>query len=64
MSFSLFVLALYVLLQSLTVLGKFAIDAKFTAWVGIVFVIAVIVDAAFWVRAGRPTWFGRRTPNA
>lgn len=57
MSFSLFVLALYVFLQSSSALGWFAVDPKFMAVVGMVFVIAVVVDAIFWART---SWFGRR----
>lgn len=61
MPFSLFVLALYVLLQSLEALGKFSIDPKFTAWVGIIFVAVVVFDAAFWARSSHPAWFRRHT---
>jgi hypothetical protein len=64
MPFSLFVLALYVFLQSVPVLGWFTVDPKFTAVVGIVFVLVVVFDAAFWARTSHPTWFSRRGPQA
>lgn len=60
MPFSLFVLALYVFLQSAPVLGWFTVDPKFTAFVGILFVFVVVFDAAFWVRSTHPAWFTRR----
>ena len=55
--FSLFVLALYVLLQSAPVFKWFTVDPKFLAFVGIVFVIAVVVETFFWVRNGNHVWF-------
>lgn len=64
MPFSLFVLALYVFLQSVPVMGWFTVDPKFTAVVGILFVLVVVFDAAFWARSTHPTWFNRRNPNA
>lgn len=64
MPFSLFVLALYVFLQSVPVLGWFTVDPKFTAVVGLVFVFVVVYDAAVWARGTHPTWFTRRTPPA
>ena len=60
MSFSLFVLALYVLLQSVPAFGWFSVDPKFTAFVGIAFVITVIVESVFWARGSHPNWFARR----
>jgi hypothetical protein len=63
MPFSLFVLALYVFLQSAPVMGWFSVDPKFTAVVGILFVLVVVFDAAFWARSNHPTWFSRSRPN-
>jgi hypothetical protein len=63
MPLSLFVLALYVFLQSVATLQWFSIDPKLTAWVGLIFVFVVIFDAAFWLRANHPSWFARRNPN-
>lgn len=60
MPFSLFVLALYIFLQNAPVFGWFTVDPKFTAFVGILFVVVVVFDAAFWVRTAHPTWFTRR----
>jgi hypothetical protein len=60
MPFSLFVLALYVFLQSTPAFKWFAVDPKFTAFVGILFVLVVVFDAAFWVRSTHPAWFNRR----
>lgn len=56
MPLSLFVLALYVFLQSVPVFGWFTVDPKFTAFIGLVFVAAVVLDALFWVRTNHPTW--------
>lgn len=61
MPFSLFVLALYVFLQSSPALGWFTVDPKLTAVVGILFVLAVVFDGVFWARTAHPGWFGRRT---
>lgn len=64
MPFSLFVLALYVFLQSAPAFSWFTVDPKFTACVGILFVLVVVFDAAFWLRSDHPTWFARRArPN-
>jgi hypothetical protein len=63
MPFSLFVLALYVFLKESPVLGWFTVDPKLTAVVGILFVIVVVFDAAFWARTSHPTWFTRRNSN-
>jgi hypothetical protein len=60
MPFSLFVLALYIFLKESTTLGWFNIDPKFTAYVGILFVLVVVFDAAFWARSTHPAWFSRR----
>jgi succinate dehydrogenase hydrophobic anchor subunit len=62
MPFSLFVLALYVFLKESPVLGWFTVDPKLTAVVGILFVVVVVFDAAFWVRTSHPAWFARRNP--
>lgn len=48
MPLSLFVLALYVLLRSIVDLGWFAIDARFIAFVGIAFVVVVVLEATVW----------------
>lgn len=60
MPLSLFVLALYVFLQSVPVLGWFSVDPKFVAFVGLFFVLVVVYDAAFWARTTHPGWFTRR----
>lgn len=59
MPFSLFVLALYIFLQNAPVLGWIESAPKFTAYVGILFVLVVIFDAAFWLRTSRPGWFNK-----
>lgn len=61
--FSLFVLALYILLQSAPAFKWFTVDPKFTAFVGIVFVITVVIEALFWARGTHPKWFNRH-PSA
>lgn len=53
---SLFLLALYVFLQSAPAFHWFTVDPKFTAFVGIVFVIAVVVEGIFVVRGRHPFW--------
>jgi uncharacterized membrane protein len=53
--FSMFVLALWVLLSSLLQLGAFT-DVHFTAWVGIVFVIVFVIECVLWARAAHPLW--------
>jgi hypothetical protein len=55
--FSLFVLALWVLLKSLIDLGKFT-DVRFTAWVGIVFVVVIVIET-FWY--ARNNWFTHKS---
>lgn len=45
MSLSLFVLALWVFLQSYVQLGWGTVDAKLLGWVGILFVVVVVVEA-------------------
>jgi hypothetical protein len=54
MPFSLFVLALYVFLKEAPVLGWIDPAVKFTAYVGILFVLVVVFDAAFWARTNHP----------
>lgn len=62
MSFSTFLLALYVFLQSEPVFLKwFDVDPKFTAFVGIVLVVVVVIEAIFWGVRGRPLIIGRRS---
>lgn len=58
MSFSLFVLALYVFLQSVPAYKWFSVDPKFTAFIGLVFVVTVVVEAVFYVRS-HPGWLNR-----
>lgn len=53
MSLSLFVLALYIFLQSAGSLGWFLVDPKFLGFVGIAFVVIVVIEALFYVRTGR-----------
>jgi uncharacterized membrane protein (DUF485 family) len=60
MSLSLFVLALYVFLQSAPAFNWFTVDPKLTAFVGIVFVIAVIVEAVVTRGVWVPRLFNRR----
>jgi len=52
MPISLFVLALYVFLQSATAYGWFSVDPKLVAFVGLVFVVIVVVEAVL-VGTGR-----------
>lgn len=61
MSFSLFVLALYVFLQSAPAFGWFTVDPKFTAFVGIAFVIVVVLEAILIGTNRMPRLFHRRT---
>lgn len=56
MALSLFVLALWVFLQSAATYAWFTVDPKLVAFVGIVFVIAVIVEAIYLGRGGRFPW--------
>lgn len=63
MSLSLFVLALYVFLQSAPAFNWFSVDPKFVAFVGILFVVVVVVEAVL-THAGRmPSWFARKSAN-
>ena len=52
MKLSLFVLGLFVLLQSVVYLSWFTVDFKFLGWVGIVFVIVLLIEA-FWGSFGK-----------
>lgn len=63
MSFSLFVLALWVFLLSASqhFLSWFTIDDKLIGIVGIIFVVALIIETVFWARVSHPLWFGRRS---
>lgn len=45
MAISTFILALWVLLMSVPAFGWFSVDPKFTACVGIAFVICVVLEA-------------------
>jgi hypothetical protein len=60
MSVSLFVLALYVFLQSAPAYFKFTVDPKLTAFVGLVFVVVVIVEAVLTSTGRMPHLFRRR----
>jgi hypothetical protein len=53
MPLSIFVLALWFFLQSSAQLGWFAVDPKLLAWVGLAFVIAVLIEAWFVGYRGR-----------
>ena len=53
MSLSLFILALFVFLQSAPLLGWFTVDPKLIGIVGVVFVIVVIIEAIFYLSTGR-----------
>lgn len=56
MSLSTFVLGLYVFLQSAVYLAWFAVDAKLLGFVGIAFVVILIVEALW-----RPITLGKRS---
>jgi hypothetical protein len=58
MPFSLFVLALYVFMQSVPAFGWFSVDPKATAYAGMLFVICVVLEAIFYNRL--PNWFRHR----
>lgn len=53
MSLSMFLLGLYVFLQSAVYLAWFAVDAKMLGLVGMVFVVVLLVEAIFGYM-GRP----------
>lgn len=53
MPISLFVLALWVFLQSATVYNWFSVDTKLVAFIGIVFVVVVVVEALLGERIGK-----------
>lgn len=52
MSLSLFILALWVFLQSAVTLGWFAVSAGLIGFVGIAFVVIVVLEALFYYRSG------------
>lgn len=54
MSLSLFVLALWVFLQSSVSLGWFTVDPKLIGAVGVFFVLVVVFEALFFVVRGKP----------
>jgi len=56
MPFSLFVLAVWVFLQSANVYGWIESAPKLTAFIGIVFVVTVVIDAVLWARTSHPFW--------
>lgn len=64
MSLSLFVLALWVFLNSYVSLGWGTVDAKLIGWVGILFVLVVIVEALFLTYRGRPLLTFHRSASA
>jgi hypothetical protein len=53
---SLFLLALYVFLQSAPVYKWFTIDPKFTAFVGLVFVVVLLVESFLVYSNRHPLW--------
>ena len=53
MSLSLFVLALYIFLQSAVYLAWFTVDPKLLGYVGMLFVLIVILEALA-IASGRP----------
>lgn len=55
--FSFFVLVLWVFLQSAAVYKWFSVDPKLVAFVGMVFVVVVVVET-LWVSVGKvPGWY-------
>jgi hypothetical protein len=62
MPFSLFALAVWVFLQSATAYGWIEDAPKLIAFFGMVFVIAVVLDAVLWARGH--SWFRRGGPAA
>jgi hypothetical protein len=60
MSLSLFVLALYVFMQSYVLRGWGTIDPKLIGLVGLLFVVLVIVETVFLVYRGQPLVNWRR----
>lgn len=54
MPISTFLLGLWVFLQSFVQLGWGSVDAKLIGWVGIFFVVAVLVEAWFVAYRGHP----------
>lgn len=54
MSLSIFILGLWVFLQSYVVLGWGTVDAKLIGFVGMAFVVCLIVEALFVVYRGTP----------
>jgi hypothetical protein len=64
MPFSLFVLALYVFLQSAVYLAWFAVDSKLLGYVGILFVLIVVFDGFLFYRDPSHRGWLRRGPQA
>jgi len=56
MNLSLFLLAFYVLLQSAPVYGWFDAAPKLTAFVGIAFVVVLVLEAFTYFRTGHTLW--------
>lgn len=54
--FAFFVLVLYVFLQSAPAYNWFTVDPKLVAFVGMVFVIAAIVEVVLYARGRHPFW--------
>lgn len=59
MNLSTFILGLFVFLQSAVYLAWFAVDPKLLGFVGIAFVIVVVVEALLFA-AGRPLTLWKR----
>lgn len=59
MSLSLFVLGLFVFLQSAVYLAWFSVDPKFLGFVGMAFVVILVIETFFSV-AGRPLVIRKR----
>lgn len=53
---SLLILGLYVFLQSAVYLAWFSVDPKLIGFVGMAFVVVLIVEALFTLRANNWTW--------
>lgn len=56
MSLSLFVLGLYVFLQSAVYLAWFSVDPKFLGFVGMAFVAVLIIEVLFGLRSNNWSW--------
>lgn len=61
---SLFVLTLWVFLQSGAGLGWFTVDSKLVGIVGMAFVIIVIVETIVGAAGKLPAWYKKPAPEA